>query len=60
MTDDEHKVCDLEKQVAVLKQQALDAATALVLARDVSSARWASGIAVIFSLIGLLISLLRR
>lgn len=60
MTDDEHKVCDLEKQIAVLTQRAADAATALVLAREVSSARWASAIAVLISLVGLAISFFKK
>jgi hypothetical protein len=60
MTEEEAKVCVLEKHVAVLEQKAADAAVALVLARDLAAARWASIVAVIVSLIGLAISLLRR
>lgn len=37
MTSD-HKVCDLERQIAVLTEQAKNAAMALLLAKDVAEA----------------------
>lgn len=60
MTPEEHKVCELEKEVAVLKKGAADAATALTLAREMSATRWASAMALIVSLITLAISLFKR
>jgi hypothetical protein len=60
VTEDAHRVCELEKNVAVLKQKAEDAAVALVLARDLAAARWASIVAVIVSLIGLAVSLMKK
>jgi len=60
MTEEEQRISALEKHVAVLEQKAADAAVALVLARDLAAARWASIVAVVVSLIGIAISLLRR
>jgi hypothetical protein len=56
MTEDEHKVCDLEMQIAVLKQKSEDDDKALTLARDINSAQlvaasahWRSNMALILT-----------
>jgi hypothetical protein len=60
MSEDDHKVCELQKHVAVLEQKAADAAIALVLARDVATARWTSIIAIVISLLGIAVSLIKH
>lgn len=58
--EDGHKICELEKQIARLEQQAKDAATAVVLAKDVVSARWTSFIAIATSFVAIGIALLKN
>lgn len=60
MNDDEHKICALEKQVAVLDQKSKDDDKALVLAKSVSSALWAAIIALLIGLINIGIALLKH
>ena len=56
MTDDEHKICALETEIAVLKQKSDDDDKALSLARDINSAQllaasahWRSNVALLLS-----------
>jgi hypothetical protein len=57
VTPEEHRVCNLEQQIAVLKQKSEDDDKALILAKAVSSALWTAGIALILGLASLLIQL---
>lgn len=36
----EHRICEIEREVAVLNQKSIDEAKALILAKDIASARW--------------------
>ena len=55
--EDEHKVCHLEKQVAVLTEQAKNAAMALVLAKDLAAADKKATISLLMSVITVLAAL---
>lgn len=55
MTEDTtHHVCELERKVAVLEQKSKDDDRALILAKEVSSARWTAIIALFVALINAL------
>lgn len=60
MTDDEHKVCDLELKIAVLQQKSADDDKALVVAKAATSALWAATVALLIGLINMAIALLRK
>lgn len=44
--NDEHKICELELQLAVLRQKSTDDDKALLLAERVNTARWIGYIAI--------------
>jgi hypothetical protein len=52
--EDSHKVCELEKEIAVLKEQAKGTATALILADKVATSNRTSLVAVVLALLALL------
>jgi hypothetical protein len=54
---DEHQVCHLERQVAVLTEQAKNAAMALVLAKDLAAADKKATISLLMSVITVLAAL---
>jgi hypothetical protein len=54
LTEDDHKVCILERQVAVLTEQAKNAAMALVLAKDLAAADKKATISLLISAIGII------
>jgi hypothetical protein len=58
-SDDIHALCALDKSVAVLKQKSIDDDKALIIAKDVASARWTAIIAVLVGLINFVIMLLK-
>jgi hypothetical protein len=66
MTDDEKKICELEKQLAILEQKSKDDDKALTLARDINSAQllaasahMRSNIALVLTGVGILLALVR-
>ena len=59
-SDDVHSICALDKSIAVLKQKSVDDDKALIIAKDVASARWTAIIAILIGLINLAIAFLRH
>jgi hypothetical protein len=55
-----HDMCQLKLELAVQKQKSDDEQKALVLAKDVASAKWASITAILIGLANLAIMLLRK
>lgn len=55
-----HDMCQLKLELAVQRQKSDDEQKALVLAKDVSSAKWASITAILIGLVNLTIMLLRK
>lgn len=53
----DHRICELEKQVAVLQQAARDAATAIVLARSLVVTQALAAISILGTIISLVVAL---
>lgn len=60
MSDDIHRFCELEKEVARLRQKSEDDDKALVLAEKLNAARWMAGLALVGAIINILMALLKR
>lgn len=58
--NDEHTICTLRIELAELKQKSKDDDKALILAKDVASAKWTSILALVSSLIALAAALFKK
>lgn len=60
MSLDDHRICDMEKEIAVLHSERKAADKALILAKEVASARWIAIIALLGVLANLAILFFKR